>query len=225
MVVPHVNLILSFHQMIALKRHWFPILLSFYYIPLSLLLFSHKWTSNLSCFLHSLMPTLPPSITVKRLFTLHTSLHSKHMRRRLFWATCILFITQSSLQNLSLLQAINYYHSFPCIFLSFFCCFGSKVKWEGLSLFLTLYVTVWYPCPLAQQQKTSTVKHSRANVVNAALMYNIACFPLTGGDRKNLRWWCVCVWQRKRGGYKERKILWAKNGLLPGQTTKMWQWL
>lgn len=47
--------------------------------------------------------------------------------------------------------------------------------------FLTLYVRDWYLCPLAQQQKTSTVKHSRANVANAALMYNPACFPSAGG--------------------------------------------
>lgn len=73
--------------------------------------------------------------------------------------------------------------------------FISKV--ERTVPFLTLYVRNWYPCPLAQQQKTSTVKHSRANVANTALMYNAACFPSTGGDRE-IPEVMVCLCLRER---------------------------
>lgn len=82
-------------------------------------------------------------------------------------------------------------------------------------------MTVWYPCPLAQQQKASTVKHSGANVANAALMYN-ARFSLTGGDGEQPEVMvCLCLTEREEE--KERNKVCVKNRSLPDQTTKMWQ--
>lgn len=85
-------------------------------------------------------------------------------------------------------------------FLSFFAALVSEVE---RTLFLTLYVTVWYPCPLAEQQKANTVKHSRVNVVNTALIYNDSCFPSTGGHKKIPEG--VGVFVSERDGDKERK--------------------
>lgn len=53
--------------------------------------------------------------------------------------------------------------------------------------------------------KKNTVEHSGANVVNIALMYSAARFPLTGGDRKT---WGdgVCDCDRKRRKTEKNKV-------------------
>ena len=46
----------------------------------------NSWVETcVTCFLFSLVSTLPPSTTVQCLFTLHISLHTTHSMRSLFW--------------------------------------------------------------------------------------------------------------------------------------------
>lgn len=119
-------------------------------------------------------------------------------------------------------QAFTHLHTFFVSYFTLMQLWLVSKKENTVSIF-TLSVTAWY-LKLLAQQKASTVKHSGPNVVNTALMYNAAGFPLTAGDGET--WGGVCVWlrekERGREGDKEINKLcgWEAGHLSPKSNNK-----